>query len=168
MQCNLEQLHRYHDGELDATASREVEAHLSECRLCQEAMGELRGLSSIVAMTLMPAVDAARLDAIAQSAWASSTERGVRRLAGWITAAAAAVMLFAMVDFPARPAGEGGSVVQSTSMTAVSFASADWEQAAVTPVGVASLNGEEGNRDLMQFAQWMVTDLGVGESSRQR
>lgn len=168
MQCNLEQLHRYHDGELDGDASRDVETHLADCRECQKALEELQRLSSIVAMTIMPVVDPRRLTAISHAAWQSSNERGVRRLAGWITAAAAAVMLFAMVDFPSRQPGENGPLVQSTSITMVPFAGSDWEQAAVTPMGVASLNAEEGNRDLVQFAQWMVTDLRVGESSRQR
>lgn len=42
MNCNLESLQEYLDGELDAQARRDMEMHLGQCRSCRQEMGRLQ------------------------------------------------------------------------------------------------------------------------------
>src|SRR5688500_5518902 len=116
MTCNVDQLYRYHDGELDAGAAREVEAHVTSCHACRALLGDLQSMSGWSASAQVPVVHTARLNAIAQSAWHASSDRGVRRLAGWITAAAAAVMAFALLDLPSEQSSGTFSDNSQTSL----------------------------------------------------
>lgn len=168
MTCNPSQLHRYHDAELSPAELREVEAHLASCDACRALLDDLRGLSSWIVSTPIPAVETARLNAIAQSAWHASSDRGVRRLAGWITAAAAAVMVFALIDFPSQNKNDPLAGIQSARVASTSLVSPDWEQAAIMPLNAVALSADDGSSELVQFAQWMASDLAVGtEQSRQ-
>lgn len=163
MACNFEQLQRYHDGELDAAASTAVEAHVASCDDCREQVEALRSMSAWVSGATLPSVDTARLDRIASAAWHSADEGQLRKLATWITAAAASIMLLAMLNLSSQPK-DSTSIVATDVTTAPSYASmpvssAEWERAAVTPISTATLSADESNRDLVQFAQWMATDL---------
>ena len=165
MACDFEQLQRYHDGELDAATSSAVEAHVAACDHCREQLAVLRSMSTWFASASLPGVDHSRLDRIATAAWHASDESGLRKLATWITAAAASIMLLAMLNLTSSSSStDSTSSVATNVATAPSYASmpvssAEWERAAVTPISTATLSADEGNRDLVQFAQWMATDL---------
>lgn len=85
---------RYHDAELDASAREAFERHLDECASCREELKALRAISSMLAGIAPP-----EPSALALQAWSTLPrrvqERGVLRLTGWMTAAAAAVLVAA-------------------------------------------------------------------------
>lgn len=168
MICNSDQLHRYHDAELSPAELREVETHLASCDACCALLDDLRGMSQWIASAQMPAVETVRLNAIAHSAWHASSDRGVRRLAGWITAVAAAVMVFALLDVPSEHSNGNFNGNSQAAVTGSIAVAADWEQAAIMPPGAMTLS-DDGDRDLVKFAQWMTSDLDVdAEHPQQR
>lgn len=116
-------------------------------------LSELRALSRMVmrAPLPMPSQAGGYAQHMADRTLRANGERGVRRLAEWITAVAAAVILVAWIGWPAsqapyRPMAE-----------APMAASLEWEQAAVT--GPTLLAMDDSNRELIQLTQWMATDL---------
>ncbi|HSW46656.1 MAG TPA: zf-HC2 domain-containing protein [Phycisphaerae bacterium] len=135
-------IHRYHDGELSPPERTHVETHLRQCGQCSRTLADLRRLSSLVSkagLAEMPADAAARLHA----RWPQTRDRGIRRLAGWLTAAAAAVLIAALL---ARPADLG----DTTSRPAI------WQTVAVLPP--TELHGDA-DSDLLVMAQWMADEL---------
>ncbi len=168
MTCNPDQLHRYHDRELDPVGAREVEIHLASCEACRELLADLRGMSGWIASAPLPEVETARLNAIARSAWHASSDRGVRRLAGWITAAAAAVMVFAIIDFPSKNRIDSYNGRQSALVASTSLASPDWERAAIMPPGPVLISADDTEGELVQFVQWMANDLSAGAAQSRR
>src|SRR5947208_7899134 len=90
------EVHAYHDGELSPAESAAFEAHLAECGGCREMLEEIRRVSRQIGtapLPLMPAGFPARLrDAFVLAR--EARERGLRKLTGWMTAAAAAVLVF--------------------------------------------------------------------------
>jgi anti-sigma factor RsiW len=86
------QLHAYHDGQLDAAASAEMERHLAACGECAEALAELRATSALFAATPRP-----RLSQMSQHRLhrhvEAAIERGLVRFAWSLSGAAAAVLL---------------------------------------------------------------------------
>lgn len=150
MSCHeSRQVQRYYDGELAAAERASVEAHVRECADCRELLADLRGLSSVLVMAEMrkPSVEAARR---MERSWRYARDRGVIRLAGWLTAAAAAVLMAVLVG------GPGGRGSPSASPSAL------WETAAITPP--AELE-EDSSSDLLAMAQWMAD--GLSSTSRQ-
>jgi anti-sigma factor RsiW len=85
---------RYHDTELDASARASFERHLDECAACRQELQSLRAISSMLA-EIPPAEPSAQ----AIQAWSTMPlrmrDRAVLRLTGWMTAAAAAVLVVA-------------------------------------------------------------------------
>ena len=162
MHCDCDQLQRYHDGELDAAEMRNTEAHLAACEKCRSELAELRAFSAMVAASPLPEVDQNRLALIADRAWRATNDRGVRKLAGWITAAAAALMLVALVDFPQRNVDYAQtSPASQTPQGSGAMLTSEWERNAIMPLMPVALSVDEGDRDLVQFAQWMASDLGT-------
>ncbi len=168
MICNSDQLHRYHDRELDPAGVREVEAHLASCDACREVLADFQSTSRWIASAPIPTVESSRMNAIAQSAWHAAGDRGVRRLAGWITAAAAAVMVFALIDFPAKNKIDALNGGQNALAASTSLASPEWERAAIMPPGAVLLSADDSGGELVQFAQWMANDLSVGAEQSRR
>lgn len=140
-------VHRYHDGELPPRERTDIEAHFRECAQCRETLADLRGLSSLISaasMAPMPAAAVDRLQAFSQPA----RERGVLRISGWLTAAAAAVMVFALLQKPAERADlAAGPPV--------------WE---TLPVMSPSELQDAGGSDTVLLAQFMADDLSIAGS----
>jgi anti-sigma factor RsiW len=154
MSSNCDQVHAYHDGELTGEQRAAFESHLSGCRGCQQLLSELKALSSLFGQASLAELPPRAMGRMYGSfhAAAAQRERGVRRLAGWMTAAAAAVLALAFVRNPTllRPADE-----QPTP-------AAGWsELVAVMP---PLEPGEGSNAELVRFAQWTAGDLSAGET----
>jgi anti-sigma factor RsiW len=143
------EVHAYHDGELPAERREALEAHLRQCAACRELLGELRRLSALLVHAPLPAPRGAS-GWNTHEAWRSAGERSIRRMAGWLTAAAATVLLAAWVGWPA-PGGEPA------------YAGGLWEVAAVMP-----LSDPQGETDaeMAQLAAWFAQDLSDDEARR--
>jgi len=140
------QVHRYHDGCLTAQSRAEVEAHLAECVECAELLQDLRRLSQLIAdapRAGLPGEALVRLRGARQLA----RDRGVLRIATWLTAAAASVMLATLLIRPA----------EQTDLRSSSASAAVWQTRAVMPPEEA----DSGSSDLVVVAQWMADELGA-------
>ena len=149
MSCEFEtQIHAYHDGELPANQRALLEAHLKECDECTELLADLRRMSRLVAaapMADMPGAVVGRIEA----AWKSARgDRGVLRIAEWLTGAAAAVLLGALLLWPSQ-------VGEATAHAGT------WQATAVMPP--AEVRGDDAVPDVVGAAQWMANDLSVAE-----
>lgn len=146
MTCNqTSQLDRYHDGELAPVEREAIEGHLRACDQCRQRLAELKSLSSLIRtarLAEMPARLAIRFDRCRQTA----RDEGILRLAGWMTAAAAAVLI-------------GALLIGHADQGATASQPAIWQTVAVTPS--ADLPDSE-NSDLA-VAEWMVDELSAGE-----
>ena len=99
-------IHAYHDGELSAPAQvAAVEAHLRDCAACAALLADLRELSTRVAAAPMVDITPVAMKRM-QQAWWAAQDRGVLRVASWLTAAAAAVILAAVMW--SAPGDRGG------------------------------------------------------------
>ena len=152
MTCErMNQIHAYHDGELSPAARGEVESHVAVCAECRQLLGELRDLSQMLATVDLPAVPRGALNRMHGAWWASrrAQEQGVRRLAGWLTAAAAAVLVVVPLTSARAPAEPPLVATRS------------WEiMALVPPAGPR----EDPNAEFIQVAQWFATDLSTEQS----
>src|SRR5687767_3999349 len=147
MQCEqTEKVAAYHDGEMDAGPRAAFEAHLIACGVCAGELDELRRLSARLLMAEIPAVSAAGMKRF-HGAVTVNEERGVLRLAEWLTAAAAALLLVGITGL-------------FRSETTHASAPATWEQAAVAyPVDAEA----PGRAEMVQIAEWIRTDLSGGD-----
>jgi anti-sigma factor RsiW len=151
---NCEQVHAYYDGELAAEQRAAFELHLQACPECQASLNELRQLSSLFAQIPLSEVPQRAMGRMYGSFHAARArqDRGVRRLAGWMTAAAAAVLVIASIRNPT-------SLTQPDDPPSLTGA---WpEMVAVMP---PLEPGYGSNAELVQFAQWTASDLSVGET----
>ena len=143
------QIHAYHDGEMDAATARQLEAHVAECPDCAALLGELRGLSSLISGAALPET---RPMAVAKyyGALSDVQDQGLVRVTGWLTAAAAAILIGALAWWPA----ESGTLQSRPGM---------WETIAIAPPVETQA---ESNAELVQVAQWMADDLSLGGERR--
>jgi anti-sigma factor RsiW len=139
------QIHAYHDGELPPAEREAVEAHLRGCAACGELLEDLRRVSELVAGAPMAGISPIAIARLEKSFYAAR-DRGVLRVASWLTAAAAAVLL--AVSFWPKSA--------ETNVTA--SASTTWQTVAVMPPADESDDLPE----LVVAAQWMANDLSLG------
>jgi anti-sigma factor RsiW len=143
------QIHAYHDDALSAEERSAVESHLAACAECRQLLAELQKLSSMLA-TVEFAPMPPRVMSRMYGSWHANRarqDRGVRRLAGWMTAAAAAILVFVPVHSMMQPKLDQ------------SVAAADEAVAFVPPTSPR----EDANSDLVQVAQWMANDLSVDQ-----
>jgi anti-sigma factor RsiW len=150
MDCEkFAQVHAYHDGELGAGARAEVESHLAACAACAALLADLRGLTRMIADAPLAAMPD-RLASRFHGAWyqAAAADRGALRTVSWLTGAAAALLVGAILMWPhARP-------------TAPAARSNAWEIAAVTPPTSGEPHaGSEEDAKLVRVAQWIANDL---------
>jgi anti-sigma factor RsiW len=150
MDCGrFAQVHALHDGELSAADAAAVERHAAECAACGALLGELRGLSRMIAVAdraAMPERMVSRL----HGQWHAARDRGTVRVLSWLTGAAAALLVAGLAMWtPPRP----GTVARGGGT---------WEIAAVTPPVVADAHAGEGT-ELVQVAQWIADDLSFGD-----
>ncbi len=137
-------LSAYHDGELLPEECRDLEEHIRHCPPCARDLERLRSLSMVFGSAEMPGMSPDAFERL-HSSVGSIREGLTVRMAGVLTAAAAAVLLVCSVWlWQARVTQEsyvGGGPA--------------WEGAAVRPqLAVSpSADGE------MQLAQWIIEDL---------
>jgi len=154
MSCDREQLlQAYHDGELDVPARASVETHVAQCDSCRRSLTELRSISGLMSnfsFPLLPAGAVMRFHAAWDDAQ-SYRDRAVLRIASWLTALAAAILVGGLIslNWPVNGHSAPGRVGQ-------------WETAAVLPpVDVSAESGA--TTELVRVAQWQADDLAVGE-----
>jgi anti-sigma factor RsiW len=149
MNCEMAgEIHAYHDGELDSSRRGAVEAHLGACAECAALLGELRGLSAMWGVAPRPAMPERAVLRV-YGGWFEARDRGMVRVASWMTAAAAVLLVGALLVRPGAPAGGAGAPAKT----------GPWETYAVVPP--AEIHGEPGS-ELAVAAQWMADDLSVG------
>lgn len=144
MSCNQTDIHRYHDGELAPGDRRRTETHLAECTECRALLESLRHLSARLRMADAATLPPGMMERLRRSAPAMR-DRGIVRLAGWLTATAAAVLL-------------GALLLNSGQRLGVAGRPATWEAVAVTPPDGLL---DEGNSELVVTAEWMADDLHI-------
>jgi anti-sigma factor RsiW len=151
MACNQEsQVHRFHDGELSAGEAELLESHLGACAECRGLLAELRSLSLLIRQAAPAPLPAGSMERFNQSL-PSLRERSLIRVASWLTATAAAVLIMALLR---QPSGSEDIVA----------APAPWETLAVSP---PTDTREEASAELA-VAQWMAVDLASGENGELR
>jgi anti-sigma factor RsiW len=147
MTCEkITEVQAYHDGELDAGGRVALEAHLAVCEECRTLLSELQGLSAFLARAPLPVMPERAVSRF-EGSWYEARDRGMVRVASWLTAAAAVLLVGALL---ARPQAPAQAPVKA----------ATWETYAIAPP--VELHGESGS-ELVQVAQWMADDLSVGE-----
>ncbi len=150
MNCDqASQIHRYHDGELSAAQRASVEAHLGRCAECRGLLADLRRLSFAIGHARMRPLSAQTAGRLQQS-WKIARDRGVIRLAEWLTAAAAAVLITVLLT---KPGSQRGDLAGQPAV---------WEMVATTPPTDAQ---EDSGADVAGMAQWMADEL--AQTSRQ-
>jgi len=155
------QIHAYHDGELSARLRAKLEAHLAGCAECGRELNELRQMARLLVAAPMPQMPAdlpARIVRSFENA-RRAKDSGIRRLAGWLNAAAAVVLLAATVRM-------SGMMTRGTEKppTEASTGLRDWELTAVMPPDRQV--DDAGSADLIQVAQWMARDLSSNSDER--
>lgn len=136
-------IHRYHDGELPITARAAIETHLDECAECRGLLRDLQGLSRLVAASTRTAMPGELPDRVS-AVWRRRREQGVIRIAGWLTAAAAAVLVVAVLS---EPPARNDAAMPNPGI---------WETVAATPPNELR---DETSMELMVMAQWMADEL---------
>ena len=161
MACEqLQNAERYHDSELSPAERTAFESHVATCAECRELLAALGALSHSLRAVAMTTQEPESMQDRIFDAWHAARavqERGVRRMAGWLTAAAAAVLLIGLVGWPSESRDRNGAEIASTGTAAPET----WEVAAVMPLD-QSPEDSSGSPDLVQVAQWMATDLSTG------
>ncbi len=145
-----DQVHLYHDGELPAAEREALEAHLRECGECAALLKELRGLSRLFDAAPMAQIEPSALQRLRDARYVLP-DAGVLKIAGWLTAAAAAVLVAALPMLPRED--------RNTQPQPVVVANADVLDAAVTP----PTDTDSSRNDLVTLAQWMSDDLSTNE-----
>lgn len=110
----------YYDGEIVGQARTDIERHLDECAACRADLERLAALSSILGEAPAPQMPQAALDRLHQSVQRLPS-RGVLRLAEFLSAAAAAILVFCAVGLMYK----GGPSANAAGLPA------NWEPAAV-------------------------------------
>jgi anti-sigma factor RsiW len=147
MTCeNAAKIHAYHDGELLVDERSAIESHLAICGECRELLNDLQKLTGLFATVELPEMPQRAVSRMYGSWHAAKVaqERGVRRLAGWLTAVAAAILVFV----PLHSLPQHSDVTDHNVDETVAF---------LPP----STPREDSNSELVQVAQWMANDLSV-------
>lgn len=143
------QVHLYHDGELPAEQRDALEAHLRSCDDCQALLSELRSMSRLFAAAPMAKIQPDALQRLREARYILP-DTGVLKIAGWLTAAAAAVLIAALPMLHQD---------DRNTQTANVSSNADVLDVAVTP----PTDTENSRNDLVALAQWMSDDLSANE-----
>src|SRR5688572_7212544 len=165
MECHETPLiEAYHDGELTPVDRVRAETHLHECEPCRRTLEQLQRLSSLVTSAPVAAMPHEAMNRFAD-AWdviharalgermaqqRAESERGILRVAGWFTAAAAALLLGGLLMLSRSPDPQN---------TGDATASAAWEPAAVMPPA----ESREGTPEVIQIAQLIANDLSMSD-----
>ena len=137
------QVHAFYDGELPVLMRDDIDSHIRQCGECAALLADLQAMSSMIQNAPMTPMPAATLKRV-QQAWWARQDRGVLRLAEWMTAAAAAVLVGAMMLWPSGRSENGNRATAAT-----------WQVAAVMP----PTESREETAEVIELAQWMANDL---------
>jgi anti-sigma factor RsiW len=150
MDPHLEQLlHAYHDDQLDAPTRKAFEVRLANDPSLREALNELTGVSAMLRSAGMPVEPAGAIEAW-ESVYRDTQERRIRKLSGWLSAAAALLAVSTVAL----------SLRQSPAPTTTSTLSE------IDVVMLASSGGiDESQSPTVLAAQWMAADLRVAQRS---
>jgi anti-sigma factor RsiW len=152
MSCNqINRVEAFYDGEMTAADREAFAAHLKNCAACNEELSYLRRISSEIAAASIPAVSE---DALARFHGAVNVaeERGVLRLAEWLTVAAAAVLVIGLT----------GLFKHDTTHASPPDA---WEQAAIA---YPTDHDPTVQSDVLQLTEWMRADLSPSQKRNTR
>ncbi len=140
MNCpTQEDLNRFHDGELSSQARGDIETHLHTCQVCYDHLSELSIVSDLIKNASMPQPTIAMMRKW-QGSMRNLQEESVRRITGWLTAAASIVLAISL------------HLALSKQANATIVTLADWEPAAI------GLQSDNASLD-QATAQWIATDL---------
>jgi hypothetical protein len=158
MTCDKRSLvHAYHDGELSPRQREELALHLGECGDCRELLSDLRRMSQFITAAPLAEMPGSVTRRAEQAWWSSQQERGVLRISGWLTAAAAAVLFGAMwIGSPTQRGGSFAGGGGSELLPATNVASS-WQWDAIMPPADAA--SEDGQPEVVQIAQLMANGL---------
>lgn len=146
MECRCSgQIGLYLDNELSGPARAAVEEHLATCASCRGYLEELARLSGLIREAPLPAASEVTLARIQKRCRAAEDERRVARVAAWLTAAAAVVLVGALLP------PLGGSADEPAAAT-----SELWQIVAVSPSAAMQ---EGADQDPILLAQWIAEDL---------
>lgn len=139
-------IQRYHDNELPAPRVAEVEGHLAACPTCRALLSDLGRLSTMLASARTAGPPAGLASRLAASRPVFE-ERAVLRVAGWMTAMAACIMIATLLSWPNDRADAAAPAV--------------WQSVAVTPLAEMS-DGPGG--ELVVLAQWMADEMATSRN----
>jgi anti-sigma factor RsiW len=153
MSCDQTNLvHAYHDGELFIADRAAFEQHLQSCAECSALLADLQKLSTLIAAAPMANIPSKTLANLRQNQFVLP-DAGVMRIAGWLTAAAAAVLVAALPFWPNS---------QIDSANALGSASPSLIQTiAVNPP--AENAADVAHPDSIADAQWMADNFSVDQ-----
>ena len=145
MSCNkAADIHRYYDNELAPGERQQVEEHFGQCEECRRLFQELCCLSRLLGRAARAEAPSDLMVELRQST-ESVRNRTIIRLAGWLTAAAAALLLGAWVTWPA-----------SDEDVATFAGLRSWEIRAVTPTADPQ---DEAILDGTLIAEWTANEF---------
>jgi anti-sigma factor RsiW len=153
MNCeHAAQIHAYYDNDLTPAQRAGVESHLAVCAECRALLQDLRDLTQMLAAVPLPEMPPQAVNRMYGSWWAAQQvrDRGVRRLAGALTAAAAAILVIVPTLSPVR-------TIELNEDRPVA-----WEDtvAFIPPAGVR----DGPNVDLVRVAQLIASDVASEQS----
>src|SRR4051812_23588800 len=147
MSCQQsEKVQAWYDGELPPGHGGTIAEHVSQCAECAEMVAELTRVSELLRSAPRASMSADALKRLEQSWWAAR-DRGVLRFAEWLTAAAAAVLIGALLMFGSN---------DDRGMTGITHN--DALEVAVMPPSSAR---EDSAGETVALAEWMANDLSV-------
>ncbi|GMU22785.1 MAG: hypothetical protein AMXMBFR13_28690 [Phycisphaerae bacterium] len=150
MNCGrADELERYYDGELSSVAHAEMEAHVAQCSVCREHLASLASMSALLRAAALTEAAPAVLERL-QHRFGAVNERSVRRMAGWMTGAAAALLLAALAGLPDSPPRRMAEAPPAV-----------WQTVAAMPPEVEL---DDPNTDLVLMAQWMADELSAPDN----
>lgn len=143
--CNMAtDVHRYHDDALPPDERRAMSEHLLACAQCARLLEELRSVSGLIRRSPLRVPADGALERL-RGGWGRRSESSITRLAGWLTGAAAALLLVALLNTDSRRA-------------APQIRPGPWESVAVMSPDDAQ---DDAPSELL-LAQWMADDLSFG------
>jgi hypothetical protein len=154
MSCDrATQVHAYHDRQLGPAAREAFELHADNCSDCAALLNELRLMSRAIADAPLPEVAASStINERLYDAWYLAQQRGVLRMSSWLTGAAAAVLVGALLLTP-----QGNTSSENPGVASATPAQANvWETAALMPPPERA--GERPD-EYVELAQWIASDL---------
>ena len=154
MSCDrAAQVHAYHDRQLGPAAREAFEPHLESCSECAALLGELRAISKAIADAPLPMVATAQINERLYDAWYVAQQRGVLRMSSWLTGAAAAVLVGALLLTPKGSTSDTGAVARSAQQQQQANV---WEATALMPPPERAGDRPD---EYVELAQWIASDL---------